>query len=61
MEALARKVKRFLVDERGGEMPEYAVVVGIIIVVGAAVFVFIGQHINDIFTALNAMLGNAAP
>ncbi|MHC4620960.1 MAG: Flp family type IVb pilin [Planctomycetota bacterium] len=56
-----KALSRFFKDESGGEMPEYAVVVGIIIVVGAAVFVYIGGHINDIFTALNAMLGNAAP
>ncbi len=59
MRTLARKIKGFLLNERGGEMPEYAVVVGIIIVVGAAIFVLIGANINLIFAALNGVLGNA--
>ena len=53
-------IKRFLLDESGGEMPEYAVVVGLIIVVGAAIFLYIGQNLNTIFTFLNDLLTDAA-
>ena len=53
-------MKRFLLDESGGEMPEYAVVVGLIIVVGASIFLLIGQNLDTIFTYLNELLGDAA-
>jgi Flp pilus assembly pilin Flp len=54
-----KALRKFFKDERGGEMPEYAVVVGLIIVVGAAIFLTLGDQLNTIFTALSNMLQEA--
>ena len=45
--------KRFMLDESGLETVEWAIVGGIIVAVGAAIFLGIGQDVQRGITALN--------
>ena len=49
-------VKRFLKDEQGLELSEYAVMVGLLLVVALAVILLVGGNINRIFGLLNTQL-----
>ncbi len=52
-------LKRFVRDESGLELSEYAIMAGLVIVLAVMVIMAIGGHINSIFQALNTALGNA--
>jgi len=49
-------IKRFMKDESGLETVEWAIVGGIVVVVGAAVFVTIGQDVKRGLDALDLAL-----
>ncbi len=51
--------KRFLSDEQGLELSEYAVMAGLIIVLAVAIIILVGGHINSIFNKLNGAMGSA--
>ena len=46
-------IKRFMLDESGLETVEWAIVGGVIVAVGAALFVTIGQDVSRGMTALD--------
>ena len=54
--ALITEVKRFVKEEEGTEVVEWALVAGLIVAVGAGIFVLIGGevdfHLNEILEAL---------
>jgi pilus assembly protein Flp/PilA len=49
-------VKRFFKDEQGLELSEYAVMVGLLLVIALAVILLVGNNINRIFGLLNTQL-----
>jgi len=51
-----KKIWNFLKDEDGLEMTEYAVMGALILVVGGAAAVTMGERISDVFDALVEML-----
>ena len=51
---------RFLRDEEGTEMVEWAIVGGLVVAVGAAVFGTIGTGANTALTTLDGEVQNAA-
>jgi Flp pilus assembly pilin Flp len=53
-------LQSFKKDESGATLVEYSVAVGIVIIVGAAIFATIGTNMNTIFTAVNGVLATAA-
>ncbi len=56
---MLKLAKRFLNDEQGLELSEYAVMAGLIIVLAVATIILLGGHINNIFTHLEGAMGNA--
>lgn len=54
---------KFVRDEQGLELSEYAIMAGLVIVIAILVITTVGQHINGIFDKLAAALsnGNKAP
>ena len=61
-EKLMKKLmKRFLKDEQGLELSEYAVMAALVIVVAAAVIITVGEEINVIFGKLLDALQGTAP
>jgi Flp pilus assembly pilin Flp len=53
-------MKKFCKNEEGAALVEYAVLLGIILAVGVAIFGSIGTSANTIFTNLNVLMGSAA-
>ena len=51
-------VKEFMLDESGLETVEWAIVGGVIVAVGAALFVTIGQDVLRGMTSLDAQTSN---
>jgi pilus assembly protein Flp/PilA len=51
-----KTIMRFLRDEQGLELSEYAVMVGLIVVITVAIITLIGGNINRIFGLLNDAL-----
>ena len=51
-------IKRFMLDESGLETVEWAIVGGVIVAVGAALFVTIGQDVSRGMNALDVQTGN---
>ena len=51
-------IKRFMKDESGLETVEWAIVGGVIVAVGAALFITIGQDTLRGVTSLQAQTGN---
>ena len=51
-------IKRFMKDESGLETVEWAIVGGVIVAVGAALFITIGQDTLRGITALDTQTGN---
>ena len=51
-------IKRFVKDESGLETVEWAIVGGVIVAVGAALFITIGQDTLRGVTSLQAQTGN---
>jgi len=52
-------LKRFIRDESGLELSEYAIMAGLVIVLAVATIILVGGHINNIFVSLEGALGNA--
>ena len=50
-------IKRFMLDESGLETVEWAIVGGVIVAVGAALFITIGQDVLRGMQALDAATG----
>lgn len=59
-EMLRNELKRFLREEEGTEVVEWALVAGLIVAVGAGVFVLVGGDLDTIFTVLQNLTGEAA-
>ncbi|TDX28401.1 pilus assembly protein Flp/PilA [Modicisalibacter xianhensis] len=57
MNKLMMGVKKFLRDEEGTEVVEWALVAGLIVAVGAAVFSGIGTQVRTHLTSLYTALG----
>jgi Flp pilus assembly pilin Flp len=53
-------IKRFVRDESGLETVEWAIVGGLVVVVGAAIFSTIGGDVFASLTALQAITGTAS-
>jgi Flp pilus assembly pilin Flp len=51
-------IKRFMKDDSGLETVEWAIVGGVIVAVGAALFITIGQDTLRGITALDTQTGN---
>jgi pilus assembly protein Flp/PilA len=54
---MLNSIKRFMLDESGLETVEWAIVGGVIVAVGAALFITIGQDVLRGMTALDASTG----
>lgn len=52
-------LKKFVKDEQGLELSEYAIMAGIIIIIAIATILSMGSHINSIFTKVNTALNTA--
>jgi Flp pilus assembly pilin Flp len=57
--AMLKLAKRFLNDEQGLELSEYAIMAGLVIVLAVAIIITVGGHINGIFNKLANALGKA--
>jgi Flp pilus assembly pilin Flp len=55
---MLNSIKRFVLDESGLETVEWAIVGGVIVAVGAALFITIGQDTLRGVTALDAQTSN---
>jgi pilus assembly protein Flp/PilA len=56
------QIKKFMLDDSGLETVEWAIVGGVIVAVGAALFITIGQDVSNGITALDtATSGIPAP
>jgi pilus assembly protein Flp/PilA len=60
MMSLIYQVLQFLRDEEGSELVEWALVAGLIIVVGAGAFIAIGGDVGTIFGLLENSMDQAA-
>ena len=54
---MLNSIKRFMLDESGLETVEWAIVGGIVVAVGATLFISIGADVNRGITALDAATG----
>ncbi|MDN3558273.1 Flp family type IVb pilin [Halomonas maura] len=60
MSKLMKGIERFWKDEEGTEVVEWALVGGLIVAVGAALFVTIGGHVSTALGYLSEQTGVAA-
>jgi pilus assembly protein Flp/PilA len=60
MQELVVAAKRFLRDEQGTEIVEWAIVGGLVVAVGAAVFVTIGTDAKTALDSLSESVSDAA-
>jgi pilus assembly protein Flp/PilA len=60
MKGLVVAAKRFLRDEQGTEIVEWAIVGGLVVAVGAAVFVTIGTDAKTALDSLSESVSDAA-
>jgi pilus assembly protein Flp/PilA len=51
---MLNQIKKFMLDESGLETVEWAIVGGVIVAVGAALFITIGQDVFNGITSLDA-------
>ena len=60
---MLNQIKKFMLDDSGLETVEWAIVGGVIVAVGAALFITIGQDVLRGITSLDAATGKipAAP
>jgi Flp pilus assembly pilin Flp len=56
---MLNQIKKFMLDESGLETVEWAIVGGVIVAVGAAVFALIGSDVSQILDILNTETSNA--
>lgn len=61
MRKLTNILKRIIKDDDGAALVEYAVLLGIILAVGVAIFTAIGTQTSGIFASLSTMLTSANP
>lgn len=54
-----KTLMKFWKDEQGLELSEYAIMVGLIIVIAVATIWAIGGHIDNIFTKLSGTMASA--
>ncbi|AMD02290.1 Flp family type IVb pilin [Halomonas chromatireducens] len=59
MSKLMKGIERFWREEEGTEVVEWALVGGLIVAVGAAIFVVIGEHTGDLLATVRDTLGTA--
>ncbi len=57
MNRLTAELKRFVREEEGLEMVEYAVVGGLLIAAGAAVWTALGENVTQIINEIIATMG----
>lgn len=60
MEKFMDGVRRFLSEEEGSEVVEWALVAGLVVAVGAAIFVGIGERVSFYLGELLTALGGTA-
>jgi Flp pilus assembly pilin Flp len=60
MRKFLNNMQKFGKNEEGAALVEYAVLLGIILAVGIAVFGSIGSNANAIFTSLSTLMQSAA-
>ncbi len=60
MSKLMQGIERFWKDEEGTEVVEWALVGGLIVAAGAAIFVTIGGHVETALTTLSTHTAEAA-
>jgi pilus assembly protein Flp/PilA len=58
---MLNQIKKFMLDESGLETVEWAIVGGVIVAVGAALFITIGGDVFNGITALDTETGFIAP
>ena len=61
MNKLMMGVKKFLRDEEGTEIVEWALVAGLLVAVGATVFVTLGESVSELLGRIQGLLDGAAP
>lgn len=54
MNAIARRIRQFLVNEDGPTATEYAVMLALIIVVAIAAITTLGQNVDQTFSDVNS-------
>lgn len=59
MSKLMQGIERFWKEEEGTEVVEWALVGGLIVAVGAAIFVLMGGHVSALLGAVEEELGTA--
>jgi Flp pilus assembly pilin Flp len=55
---MLNQIKKFMLDESGLETVEWAIVGGVVVAVGAALFLLIGTDVNRGITALQGATAN---
>jgi pilus assembly protein Flp/PilA len=58
---MLNQIKKFMLDESGLETVEWAIVGGVVVAVGAALFIAIGQDVFRGLTALDTETSLIAP
>ena len=56
---LKQELARFLREDDGTEVVEWALVAGLIVVIAAGIFLVIGKNVNDIMGLVNDKLQSA--
>jgi Flp pilus assembly pilin Flp len=54
-----KKLMAFFKEEKGGAIPEYALILGVIAGVTVAILITLGTQAQSIFTAISTKLGQA--
>ncbi len=60
MNKLMQGIERFWKEEEGTEVVEWALVCGLLVAAGAALYVAIGGHVNTIMGGVETLLNSAA-
>jgi Flp pilus assembly pilin Flp len=57
---MLNQIKKFMLDDSGLETVEWAIVGGVIVAVGAALFISIGGNVKSVLTLLDGQVLDAA-
>ena len=57
---MLNQIKKFMLDDSGLENVEWAIVGGVIVAVGAALFITIGGNVKTVLTLLDTQVSTAA-
>jgi Flp pilus assembly pilin Flp len=57
---MLNQIKKFMLDESGLETVEWAIVGGVIVAVGAVLFITIGGNVKTVLTLLDGQVALAA-